>query len=182
MICFDRWSKIASHLPGRTDNEIKNQWNTHIKKKLIKMGIDPVTHQPLRPPPPPAQQPPQAPPSENNAKQTEEVANPAESSSARIDDSYQSHPTGLAYNNFYIDEIPVVETHQLLLSSNDNNSTLTAPSSFTSPSPSSSSYSLGKLQFSPIFDHNYGVTVIDSIWSDDFSGLDLQMMINRDRN
>ncbi|KAM7470046.1 hypothetical protein LguiA_008229 [Lonicera macranthoides] len=40
----NRWSTIANYLPGRTDNEIKNYWNTYIKKSLIKMGIDPDTH------------------------------------------------------------------------------------------------------------------------------------------
>jgi hypothetical protein len=39
-----RWSAIAAHLPGRTDNEIKNYWNTHLKKRLMQMGIDPVSH------------------------------------------------------------------------------------------------------------------------------------------
>ncbi|GER47248.1 myb domain protein 16 [Striga asiatica] len=42
----NRWSAIASHLPKRTDNEIKNYWNTHLKKRLTKMGIDPTTHRP----------------------------------------------------------------------------------------------------------------------------------------
>ncbi|XP_054810296.1 transcription factor MYB41-like [Prosopis cineraria] len=42
----NKWSKIATHLPGRTDNEIKNFWNTSIRKKLLQMGIDPETHKP----------------------------------------------------------------------------------------------------------------------------------------
>lgn len=30
-----RWSVIASHLQGRTDNDVKNYWNTKMKKKLM---------------------------------------------------------------------------------------------------------------------------------------------------
>ncbi|GMP67037.1 hypothetical protein CsSME_00027160 [Camellia sinensis var. sinensis] len=30
----NKWSAIAAKLPGRTDNEIKNHWHTHLKKRI----------------------------------------------------------------------------------------------------------------------------------------------------
>lgn len=36
----NRWSLIAGRLPGRTDNEIKNYWNTHLSKRLVSQGTD----------------------------------------------------------------------------------------------------------------------------------------------
>ncbi|CAL9092646.1 unnamed protein product [Musa textilis] len=41
-----RWSIMASQLPGRTDNDIKNYWNTKLKKKLL--GITPLQRKPHR--------------------------------------------------------------------------------------------------------------------------------------
>ncbi|KAF2315928.1 hypothetical protein GH714_040723 [Hevea brasiliensis] len=35
----NRWSLIAGRVPGRTDNQVKNYWNTHLSKRLgVKKG------------------------------------------------------------------------------------------------------------------------------------------------
>jgi myb proto-oncogene protein len=36
----NRWSKIAQHLPGRTDNEIKNYWRTRVQKHARQLNCD----------------------------------------------------------------------------------------------------------------------------------------------
>ncbi|KAL6850020.1 hypothetical protein ACP4OV_020647 [Aristida adscensionis] len=34
----NRWSRIAAHLPGRTDNEVKNYWRTRVQKHAKQLG------------------------------------------------------------------------------------------------------------------------------------------------
>lgn len=42
-----RWAAIASELPGRTDNDVKNFWNSHLRKRLSTFkSVDPRLNTP----------------------------------------------------------------------------------------------------------------------------------------
>lgn len=138
---------IAGRIPGRTDNEIKNYWNTHLSKKLISQGIDPRTHKPLitststttAPPPPPSSKPPLPPIISNHQINTPSSAPPPPPlitttvtvSNKEFDHlgQYQATPVE-NYNNDAYDHIPVadhdgvvsaMDIDHILTSNNNNN-------------------------------------------------------------
>lgn len=139
------------------------------------MGIDPLTHKPL-PPPPTTEQPPPVPPTiqeppeepvTHQPTSVEPTISESTQNEDKIVDSCTFDPVELVNNyDFCVDEIPVIEPHEILLPYDDN--------SYSTPSSSSSSSSSKNvLEEVPSFDDYYSEMMNDDVWSDDFNGWDL---------
>ncbi|KAH0733830.1 hypothetical protein KY285_009537 [Solanum tuberosum] len=145
----NRWSKIAEHLPGRTDNEIKNYWRTRVQKHAKQLKCD------------------------VNSKQFQDtlrylwIPRLVE----RIQASKISNNNSSSEAQQPVLRTGITELAPIQLTNNNNNfSTSVAPENYSVEA--SSENSIGT-QFSPKQDY-YQVNQSDQLWFEDYQAMDQQ--------
>lgn len=147
-------------MPGRTDNEIKNLWHTHVKKKLSKMGIDPLTHKPIHHPHPPTDNRHQKHygQSVEESEQSLETQNHEQDKGHENDKDHQNLDTEQesmdTSNDFSIHEVPLIVPHEefFVNDSDQQSSCFSNTSALTTISMSSINSILEDLKSLPSFE------------------------------
>ncbi|KAH0707514.1 hypothetical protein KY289_012590 [Solanum tuberosum] len=145
----NRWSKIAEHLPGRTDNEIKNYWRTRVQKHAKQLKCD------------------------VNSKQFQDTLRylwiprlVERIQASKISNNNSSSETQQPVLRTGITELVPIQ----LTNNNNNFSTSVAPEN--SSVEASSENSIGT-QFSPNQDY-YQVNQSEQLWYEDYQAMDQQ--------
>ncbi|ONK70714.1 uncharacterized protein A4U43_C04F760 [Asparagus officinalis] len=143
----NRWSAIAARLPGRTDNEIKNVWHTHLKKRLQK-------------------------PADHSVQESNSKVRPAESKTAQVESKsiklIHQNSVEFASNPTVMQTIPIQ-------SSSEDNSTGSISSNWSSSEISG--YDMGYLRNESMesLSQEHMATIDDSFWNEAFS-MDLALV------
>ncbi|CAO2171287.1 unnamed protein product [Urochloa humidicola] len=142
-----KWSVIASRLPGLTDNDVKNYWNTKLKKRFLAS-----TREGSRPPSPPPPGPPagdgdSAATAANSQSQDDDDEPPPPPAHPAVANSHQDTDIGSGSATAAVDDALLLKSEQLYAElvglieqqASSSAATLSSSSSVTSPAVSSSS-------------------------------------------
>ncbi|OEL14900.1 Transcription factor MYB36 [Dichanthelium oligosanthes] len=92
-----KWSVIASRLPGRTDNDVKNYWNTKLKKRYLASTREGKPTSPA--PPPTSEDDDSAAAADSQSQDDEEPPPPTPPALANLEDTDDVVDTGAAIHD-----------------------------------------------------------------------------------
>jgi myb proto-oncogene protein len=175
-----KWSVIASRLPGRTDNDVKNYWNTKLQKRYL------ASTREGRPPPPPASDDDGSATAADSRSQDDEPPPPTPPALANLDDTASETAAAavdddallLKSEHLYAELVGLIEQQSSSLtttttgppssSTGEASSSAATPSSSSGTSPTTGSSSGSRATVWPTSMDVHGITLLSESSSSPF--------------